>query len=150
MCAQACPTLWPTRLLCSWDFFRQECWSQLPFPLPGYLPHPGIEPVSPALIGRFFITEPPFQFSSVAQSCLTLGDPMECSTPGLPVHYQLFKLMSIESVMPSNHLIFCCPLLLPPSVVPSIRVFSNQFYASGGQSVGVAASASVLPMNIQD
>ena len=108
------------------EFFRQECWSQLPFPPPEDLPHPGIEPVSPALTGRLFITEPPFQFSSVAQSCLTLCDPMECSTPALPVHYQLLKLMSIESVMPSNHLIFCCPLLLPPSVVPSIRVFSNE------------------------
>ena len=49
---------------------------------------------------------------------------MDCSTPGLPVHHQ-FKLMSIESVMPSNHLILCCPLLLP-SIFPSIRVFSNE------------------------
>ena len=66
----------------------------------------------------------------------------------------LLKLMSIESVMPSNHLILCCPLLLLPSVFPSIRVFSNesggQSIASGGQSIGVSASASVLPMNIQD
>ena len=61
------------------------------------------------------------------------------------------KLMSIESVMPSNHLILCCPLLLPPSIFPSIRVFSNEsFFSSGGQSIGVSASASVLPMNIQD
>ena len=54
---------------------------------------------------------------------------MDCSTPGLPVHPQLpelLKLMSIESVMPSNHLILCRPLLFPPSVFPSIRVFSNQ------------------------
>ena len=61
------------------------------------------------------------------------------------------KPMSIESMMPSSHLILCRPLLLPPSIFPSIRVFSNnQFYASGGQSIGVSASASVLPMNIQD
>ena len=69
------------------------------------------------------------QFSSVAQSCLTLCDPMHCSTPGLPVHHQLpelLKLMSIESVMPSNHLILCRPLLLLPSIFPSIRVFSNE------------------------
>ena len=56
----------------------------------------------------------------------------------------LLKLMSIELVMPSNHLILCSPLLLPPSVFPSIRVFS------GGQSIGVSASASVLPISIQD
>ena len=60
------------------------------------------------------------------------------------------KLLSIESVMPSNHLILCHPLLLPPSIFPSIRVFSNKFFTSGGQSIGVSASASVLPMNIQD
>ena len=67
-------------------------------------------------------------FSSVAQSCPALCNPMNCSTPGLPVHHQLLEftqLMSTESVMPSNHLILCCPLLLPPSIVPSIRVFSN-------------------------
>ena len=61
----------------------------------------------------------------------------------------LFKLMSIELVMPSNYHILCRPLLLLPSIFSSIRVFSkNQFFASGGQSIG--ASASVLPMNIQD
>ena len=55
---------------------------------------------------------------------------MDCSTPGLPVYHQfqsLVKLMSIESVVPSNHLILCHPLLLlPPSILPSIRVFSNE------------------------
>ena len=69
------------------------------------------------------------QFSSAAQSCLTLCDPMNHSTPSLPIHHQLmsmFRLMSIESVMPSNHLILCCPRLLSPSIFPSIRVFSNQ------------------------
>ena len=70
----------------------------------------------------------PVQFSSVAQLCLTLCDPMDCSTPGLPVYHQLWsllKLISIELVVPSYHLILCCPLLLPPSIFPSIRVFSN-------------------------
>ena len=69
------------------------------------------------------------QFSSVTQSCLTLCDAMTCSTPGLPVHHQLRsspKPMSIESVMPSNHLILCRPLLLLPSIFPCIRVFSNE------------------------
>jgi len=67
--------------------------------------------------------------SSVSQLCLTLCDPMDCSTPGLPVHHNsqsLLKLMFIESVMPSNHLILCRPLLLLPSIFPSIRVFSNE------------------------
>ena len=69
------------------------------------------------------------QVSSVAQSCLTLCDPMDYSTPGFPVLHQLpslLKLVSIESVMPSNHLILCRPLLLLPSIFPSIRVFSNE------------------------
>ena len=66
------------------------------------------------------------QFSSVAQSCLTLCNPMDCSTPGLPVHHQLqslLKPMSIALVMPSNHLILCGPLLLPPSIILSIGLF---------------------------
>jgi len=67
------------------------------------------------------------QFSSVTQSCLTLCNPMNRSTPGLPFYHQsLPKPMSIESVMPSNHLILCRPLLLLPSIFPSIRVFSNE------------------------
>ena len=66
----------------------------------------------------------PVQFSSAAQSCPTLCDPMNHSTPGLPVHHQL-RLTSIKSVMPSSHLILWCPLLLLPPIPPSIRVFSN-------------------------
>ena len=69
------------------------------------------------------------QFSSIAQLCLTLCNLMDCSTSGRPVHHQLprfSKLMSTESVMPSSHLFPCCPLLLLPSIFPSIRVFSNE------------------------
>ena len=70
------------------------------------------------------------QFSSVIQLCLTLCDPRDCSTPGSPVHHQLpeelLKLMSIESVIPSNHLNFCHPLLLLPSIFHRLRVFSNE------------------------
>ena len=68
------------------------------------------------------------QFSSVAQLWVPMCDPMNCSTPGLPVHQQLleFKLMPIESVTPSSHLILCHPLLLLLPVPPSIRVFSNE------------------------
>ena len=65
--------------------------------------------------------------------------------------WSLLKFMSTESVMPSNRLILCHPLLLQPSIFPSIRVFSrSQFFASSGQSIGVSASASVLQKNIQD
>ena len=63
----------------------------------------------------------------VSQSCPTLCNPMDSSIPGFPVHHwSLFKLMSIESVMPSNYLILYHPLLLLLSVFPSIRVFSNE------------------------
>ena len=68
-------------------------------------------------------------FSSVPESCLTLCDPMDCSTPGslfITNSWNLLKVMYIEAVMPSNHLILCCPLLLLPSIFPSIRVFSNE------------------------
>ena len=69
------------------------------------------------------------RFSSFAQSCLTLRNPMDCSTLGLHVHHQLTSLLkhiSTESVMPSNHLILCRPFLLPPSMFLSIRLFSNE------------------------
>ena len=90
------------------------------------------------------------QFSSVAQLCLTLCNTMDCSTPGflsITNSQSLLKLMSIESVMPSNYLILCRPLFLLPSIFPSTRVFSKE---SGGQSIGVSALASVFSMNIQD
>ena len=69
------------------------------------------------------------QFSSAAQSCPALCDPLDCSTPDFPVlncSQILLKFMSFELVMPSNHLILCHPLLLLPSVLPSIRVFSSE------------------------
>ena len=69
------------------------------------------------------------QFSSVAQACPTLCDPMNCSTPGLlsiTNSWSPAKPMSIELVMPSNHLILCRPLLFLPSIFPSIGVFSNK------------------------
>ena len=76
---------------------------------------------------------------------------MNGRTPAFPVLHclqELLKLMSIESVMPSNHLILCRPLLLLPSVFPSIRVFSNcQLFASGGQSIYWSFSFSISPSN---
>ena len=90
-----------------------------------------------------------FSHSVMSDSC----NPMDCSTPGFPVlHYpqSLLKLMSIESVMPSNHLILCHPLLLLPSISPSIKVFSNELaLCIRCQSIGASAPASVLPMNVQ-
>ena len=64
--------------------------------------------------------------------------------------WSVFKLMSVKSVMPSNHLILSRPLSLLPSIFPSIRVFSSEsILCIRCQSIGVSASASVLPMNIQ-
>ena len=85
--------------------------------------------MNPANIAICFLWFESFQFSSVSQSCTTLCDPTDCSTPGLCVRHQLPEftlLMSIESEMPSNHLILCCPLLFPSSIFPCIRVFSNE------------------------
>ena len=95
------------------------------------------------------------QFSSVTQSCPTVCKPMDCSRPdslSITNTRSLLKLMSIESVMPSSHLILCHPFF-----PPAFNLSQNQglfkwvgFFASGGRSIGVSASASVLPMNIQD
>ena len=78
---------------------------------------------------------------------------IDCGMPGLSVLHclwSLLKLLSIESMMPSNHLILCHPLLLLPSIFPSINSFPvSQLFASGGQIIGSSALASVLPMNIQ-
>ena len=91
---------------------------------------------------------------SVQLSCVQLCDPWIAARQAslsITNSWSLLKLKSIESVMPSSHLILWRPLLLSPSIFPSIRVFYNdQFFASGGQSIGVSTSASVLPVNIQD
>ena len=90
------------------------------------------------------------EFSSVAQSCPTLCDPMGCRMPGFPVHHQLrslLKLMSIKSLMPSNHLILCQPLLLLPPVFPSIRVFSSESVLSVRWPKYWSFSFSISPSN---
>ena len=88
------------------------------------------------------------------KSCPTLCDPMDHSTPGslsFTMSYRLLKFMSNKSVILSNRLILCHPHLLLPSIFPSIKVFSmNWLFASGGQSIGASASASLLLMNIQE
>ena len=84
---------------------------------------------------RLFVT--PWTAAHQASQCFTLSR-------------SLLKLMSSESVMPSNHLVLCYPLLLLPSIFPRIRVFSlSQLFTSGDQSIRVSASTSVLPMSIQ-
>ena len=93
-------------------------------------------------------------FSSVTQSYLTLCDPTDCSMPGLPVYHHsrsLLKLISIESVMPSNYLILCRPFYSCLQSFPASGSFQmSQLFPSGGQSIGISSSTSVLPMNIQD
>ena len=100
-------------------------------------------------------TWPSVQFSSVAQSCLTLCDPMDGSTPGLPVHHQLPEFT--QTLCPLSR--WCHPTIsssVAPffSCLPSFPVSGSfqmsQFFSSGGQSTGVSASASVLPVNIQN
>ena len=88
------------------------------------------------------------QLSPVTQLCPSLCDPVDCSTPGLPVHHQLPEVtqtMSIESVMPSNQLILCRPLLLPPS--GSFPM--SQFFTSDGQSTGVPGGTSGKELTCQ-
>ena len=119
----------------SMGFSRQEYWSGLPCLPPGDLPNPGVVPMSPALQADCLPSEPPGKPSSSSRClatklCPTLYDPVDCrqrsqASLSFTISQSLLKLMSIESVMPSNHLILCCPLLLP-SIFRSIRVFSNE------------------------
>ena len=85
---------------------------------------------------------------------MTLCDPMNHSTPGLPVHHQLLELMQTHVHWvgdASNHLILCPPLLFLTSSFPASGSFQmTQFFTAGGQSIRASASTSVLPMNIQD
>ena len=95
------------------------------------------------------------QFSSVAQLCPTLCDPMNASMPGLPVHHQLPEFTQTyvyrvgDAIQPSHPL--SSPSPPAPKSLPASESFPmSQLFASGGQSIGVSASASVLPMNTQD
>ena len=99
---------------------------------------------------------PSIQFSLVAQSCLTLCDPMDCSMPGLPVYHQLPEFTqthdhwvgdAIHLEMPSSVIPFSSHLQSFPA---SGSFPMSQLFTSGGQNIGVSTSASVLPMNIQD
>ena len=134
-------TLWAVdcQSLLSMGFSRQEYWSKLPCPPPGDHPDPGIESASPALAGGFFTTSatreahlsPSVQFRSVAQSCLTLCDPMNRSTPGLPVHHQLLEFTQIhvhwvdDAIQPSHPLSSPSPPAPNPSQHQSLFPWVN-------------------------
>ena len=123
--------LWPTRLLCPWD-----------------------SPGKNTGVGRRALLQPLSPFSSVAQSCRNLCDPMDCNTPGFPVHHQL-RERAQTPIHPVGDAIWISSSVVPFSSClqsfPASRSFQmSQFFASGDQSIGVSASASVLSMNIQD
>ena len=169
VCAQSlqpCPTfviLWTLQFPLFMGSSRQEYLSGFPCPSTGDLPDPGLEPGYPAcpalqvdslpteILGRPIQF---FQFSSVAQSCLTLGDPMNRSTPGLPVHHQLLE--STQNPCPLSR--WCHPAI-SSSVIPFFSHLQSfpasgscpmsQLFSLGGQSIGDSASTSVLPMNTQ-
>ena len=130
-------------------FSTQEYWSELPYPSPGNLPEPGMESKSPALQANSLPSEPP-QFSSVAQSCLTLCNPMDCNTPGFPVHLKLLEPTQThvyhigDAIQPSHPLLSLSP---PAFNLSQHRGLFQWVFASGGQNIGTSASASVLPMN---
>ena len=96
------------------------------------------------------------QFSSLSHVWLfaTPGTAAHQASLSITKSWNLFKLMSIESVMSSNHLILCCPLLLLPPILLKGKTLGyfpmSQLFAWGGQSIGVSASTSALPMNTQD
>ena len=108
------------------------------------------------LVHKLLCAYPILQFSSVqslsrVQLFATTWTTVCQASLSITNSWGLLQLMSIESVMPSNHLILCHPLLFLPSIFPSIRDFQmSQLFASGGQSIGVSTSTLVLPVNIQD
>ena len=108
---------------------------------------------SPGLLHIFFLLTS-VQFTSVAQSCPTLCHPMNCSTPGLPVHHQLLEFTQThvhrvsDAIQPSHPLSSPSPPAPNPSQHQSFPI--SQLFAWGGRSTGVSALASVLPKNTQD
>ena len=144
----------------SMGFSREAYWSGLPLPSPGTLSNPGIKPMSPVLAGGFFTTEPPQRFiyynycCSATTLCPTFHDPMGCSMPGLPVPYHLLEFAQVHVhciggvIQPSHP--------LSPSSPSAFNLSQHQIFfpvswlfVSSGQSIGVSASALVLPVNIQ-
>ena len=132
-------------------FFRTEYKSWYSFPFPADVPNPEIEPRSPALQTDSFPAEPQVQFSSVQSlshvqlftTSWTAARQIPCLSP-IP---EFITLMSIELVMPSSHLTLCHLLLLPPSIFPSIRVFSNESILHIRCTKYWSFSFSIIPSN---
>ena len=110
----------------SMGFSRQELWSGLPYLPPGDLPNPGIKPRSPALQVDSLPTVSSVQSLNRVRLFATPSTAARQASLSITNSWSLLKLMSIESVMPSNSLILCHPFLLLPSIFPSIRVFSSE------------------------
>ena len=114
---------------------------------------PGVAamPASPFILVSFYAK----QFSPVTQSCPTLCDPLDYSMPGFPIYHQLPELAQTHVCRVSDAILPISSSVIPFSsclqYFPASGSFQmSQFFASGGQSIGASASASVLPMNIQD
>ena len=145
-------------------FFRQEYWSGLPCPSPGIFSTQGTNPGLPHCRQTVYqlsysgiclsIRESQFFSSVQSLSRVRLCDPMNCSTPGVPVHHQLLEFTQThvhrvgDAIQPSH------PLSSPSPCTQSFPAPGSfpmsQLFTSGGQGIGVSASASVLPMNTQD
>ena len=120
-------------MLCTWNSPEKNNGVRLPFPSPGDLPNTDIKPRTPVLLADFYSLN--HQGRPYTQSVQLLSHVWPSTTPWTAAHQaslsitncqSLPKPISIESVMPSNHLIPCCPHLLLHSIIPSMRVFSNE------------------------
>ena len=143
-------------------FSRQKYWSGLSCPPPGDLPYPDWNCIScgSCISGRYFTTEPQGSLTRTLSTVQSLSCIRLFANLWTTAHQtsltitnspSLLKLLYIKSVMPPNHLILCHSPLLLPSIFPASGSFQmSQLFASGGQSIGVSASTSVLTMNIQD
>ena len=127
------------------EFSRQEYWSGWPFLSPGDLPDPRIEPRYPTLQADSLSSS--VQSLSHVRLFVTLWTAAHQASLSITNSRSLLKLMSIDSVMPFSHLILCCPLLLAPSIFPSIRVISNESVLRIRWSKYWSFSFSISPFN---
>ena len=150
-------SLWPWTAACqaplSMGFSRKEYWSGLPFLPPGESSQPKDQTWSPALQVDSLLSEPPGE-PHVSQSVQSLSRVRLFVTPWIAAHEASLSITnsqssprptSIESVMPSSHLILCHPLLLLPSIPPSIRVFSYESTLHMGWPKYWSFSISIIP-----